>query len=136
MLNKIKMRPKLIGLFLLVGLVPLIVVAMFSLFKSQGSLMDQAYNNLSAVHRTKDVQIEDYFHERQENLHVLIENVATLEENAFDELAAVQSLKAKQVHDYFETEHSVVHSIKDNPTTVEAILAFEPAVDPEEGGGV
>ena len=136
MLNKIKMRPKLIGLFLLVGLVPLIVVAMFSLFKSQGSLMDQAYNNLSAVHRTKDVQIEDYFHERQENLHVLIENVATLEENAFDELAAVQSLKAKQVHDYFETEHSVVHSIKDNPTTVEAILAFEAAVDAEEGGGL
>ena len=136
MLNKIKMRPKLIGLFLLVGLVPLVVVAVFSLFKSQNSLMDQAYNNLNAVHRTKDVQIEDYFHERQENLSVLVENVATMEENAYDELAAVQALKVKQIHDYFDTEHSIVHSIKDNPTTVDAILAFDAAVDAEEGGGL
>ena len=45
-LNNIKMKPKLIALFLLVGLVPLIVVALFSMIQAQDALMDQAYNNL------------------------------------------------------------------------------------------
>ncbi len=136
MLNKIKMKPKLIGLFLAVGLVPLIVVAVFSLIRSQNSLMDQAYNNLQAIHQTKKLEVEDYYHERKENINVLVEVVATLQENAYDELAAVQTLKAKQVHDYFDTEHSMVHSIKNNPTTAEALQAFAGAVGAEEGGGM
>ncbi len=136
MLNKIKMKPKLIGLFLLVGLVPLIIVAVFSLIRSQNSLMDQAYNNLQAVHQTKQVQIEKYFSERQGDLEVLVETVATLRQNAFDELAAVQAMKANQVYDYFETEYGVVHSNKDNPTTWQAIQAFERAVEAEDGGGM
>jgi len=38
------MRPKLIGFFLIIGLVPLIAVAIFSLVRAQDALNTEAYN--------------------------------------------------------------------------------------------
>ena len=60
-LDNLAMKPKLIGLFLAVGLIPLIIVAVFSLYRAQNALTKQAYNNLEAVHEIKRHQIGMYF---------------------------------------------------------------------------
>jgi methyl-accepting chemotaxis protein len=73
-LNNIKMRPKLIGLFLLVGLVPLGVVAVFSMARAQSVLTDQAYQELETVQTIRKAQIESYFETTKGELHAVKDN--------------------------------------------------------------
>ncbi|MCP4536576.1 MAG: HAMP domain-containing protein [Chloroflexi bacterium] len=101
-LNNIKMKPKLIGLFLIVGLVPLVAVAAFSMFRAQDALQTQAYNNLEAVHEIKRYQINTYFEEREGDMGVLVETVASLQQDAFSKLAAVQNLKKTEAERYLQ----------------------------------
>ncbi len=85
-LGNIKIKPKLIILFLIVGLIPLVIIAGFSMLRAQGALTEQAYNNLEAVHEIKRYQIDTYFQERQGDMGVLVETVASLRQDAFDKL--------------------------------------------------
>ncbi len=101
-LNNIKMRPKLIGLFLIVGLVPLIAVAAFSMVKARDALQEQVYNNMEAVHEIKRYQINTYFQERQGDMGVLVKAVASLRQDAFDKLNAVQELKKAETAEYLQ----------------------------------
>jgi len=130
-LNNIKMKPKLIGLFLIVGLIPLIVVAVFSMTRAQSALMDQAYGNLEAVHETKKHQITTYFAEREGDMGVLVETVSTLRNETFGKLEALLVTRKNEIKRYFETLTNQVHALKDNPTTVQAIVQFEDAFEAE-----
>ncbi len=130
-LNNIKMRPKLIGLFLIVGLVPLIAVAAFSMLKAQDALQEQAYHNLEAVHEIKRYQINTYFQERQGDMGVLVETVSTLRQNAFDKLEALLTARKNEIERYFETATNNLSILKDNPTTVRAIEELKDAFEAE-----
>lgn len=48
-LKNIKMKPKLIGIFLLVGLIPLICVGWWSGHLAKKSLMEKSYGQLEAM---------------------------------------------------------------------------------------
>ncbi len=63
--KNVKMKPKLIGLFLLVGVIPLALVGFWSAIQSTKSLMDQSFNQLTAIREIKKIQIEKYFAERE-----------------------------------------------------------------------
>lgn len=82
-LKNVKMKPKLIGLFLLVGVIPLALVAFWSATQSTKSLMDESFNKLTAIREIKKTQIEKYFGEREGDMGVLIETVSTLRKEAF-----------------------------------------------------
>ena len=72
MLSNMKMKPKLIALFLLVGITPLVLVAWIALSQATGAL-DQAnstaaralekqvFEQLTAIRQNKKVAIESYF---------------------------------------------------------------------------
>ncbi len=88
-LQNIKMKTKLIGLFLLVGIVPLAVASFVSYESantsldeaaqlSEESLARQSFNQLVGLHDVKKTQIEAYFAERQGDMHVLVANVDML----------------------------------------------------------
>ncbi|MEE8391030.1 MAG: cache domain-containing protein, partial [Anaerolineae bacterium] len=132
-LNNIKMKPKLIGLFLLVGLIPLIVVAAFSMLRAQDALTTQAYNNLQAVHEIKKYQINTYFQERQGDVGVLVETVSTLREETFDKLDALLTARKAEIERYFEMATANLSVLYANPTTVQAIEEFEDAFDAARG---
>ncbi|MCE1246484.1 MAG: methyl-accepting chemotaxis protein [Firmicutes bacterium] len=77
-LRDIKIKPKLIGLFLLVGLLPLIIVGLRSAQLAKESLMQKAFDQLETVRTIKDNQIEKYFREREGDMGVLSETVKTM----------------------------------------------------------
>ena len=52
-LKDINMKPKLIMLFLLVGIVPLVFVSFWSSRMTSNALMDQSYNQLTAIRELK-----------------------------------------------------------------------------------
>ncbi|MBF0614139.1 MAG: HAMP domain-containing protein [Magnetococcales bacterium] len=70
-LADIKMRPKLLGLFLLVGLLPLATAGWYATSQAEKNIMQQAFNQLNAVQGIKKTQIEKYMAERFGDLNVL-----------------------------------------------------------------
>ncbi|MFW6373624.1 MAG: hypothetical protein ACOC3W_07990 [Thermodesulfobacteriota bacterium] len=52
------MKPKLIGLFLLTGLIPLVVVGVWSSILGTDALMEKSYEELRALREIKKGQIE------------------------------------------------------------------------------
>ncbi len=103
-LSNVKMKPKLITLFLLVGIIPLAICAWFSYGNANSALQDaqnesgqalkkQTFDQLVALRDVKKRQIEQYFGERQGDMGVLTETVATLREEAFKKLTAIREIK-------------------------------------------
>jgi methyl-accepting chemotaxis protein len=86
-LNDIKMKPKLIGLFLIAGLVPLLFVGWWSINLSTKALDKAAFNQLVAIRDIKKSQIATFFKERVGDAKVLANNPFTIK--AFKELDAI-----------------------------------------------
>jgi methyl-accepting chemotaxis protein len=133
LLNNIKMKPKLISLFLLVGLIPLIAIGLISVLNAEAALMTQANNNLEAVHEIKRDQITKYAAERQGDMGVLVKTVDTLREETFSKLEALLATKTGELTRYFDSLAAEIRVLKDNPTTLEAMERFEAAFEAEGG---
>ncbi|MBF0317779.1 MAG: hypothetical protein HQL04_06350, partial [Nitrospirae bacterium] len=58
---KIKLRTKLIILFLLLGLVPFIIIGSYSYVKASRSIRQSVTNQLTFIRETKKEQIEEHF---------------------------------------------------------------------------
>ncbi len=101
-INNVKIKTRLIVLFLLVGLIPLSIVAWFSSHSATNALMKNSYNQLESVRGIKKAQIEKFFAERQGDLGVVKEIVNTLRHEAFTKLEAQHDLKTTMLKDYFE----------------------------------
>ncbi len=84
MFKNMKIGPKLIALFLAVGILPVLVIAIFSYNVASDGLTKQGYNQLDAVRSIKKGQIERYFFERKGDMGVLVETVKALRQEAFD----------------------------------------------------
>lgn len=101
MLKNMKLGPKLIAVFLLVGSIPLAVLGTVSLIESSNALSNQAFGQLSSVRAIKKSQVETYFEDRKHDMDVLLETVETLYQEAFSKLESVQELKRAQIADLF-----------------------------------
>ncbi|MBI9079650.1 MAG: methyl-accepting chemotaxis protein [Pseudodesulfovibrio sp.] len=98
----INMKPKLIGLFMLIGLVPLILAGWWSVRIASNALMENSYAQLEGVRGIKKKQIESFFGERKGDIGVLVETVSTLRTESMSKLEALSSLKAIQIEKFFE----------------------------------
>ncbi len=102
-LKDIKMKPKLTGMFLIVGLIPLVIAGWYSSKLASDSLMEKSFGQLEAVRGIKKAQIEKFFGEREGDMGVLMDTVATLKQDAYQKLEAIQELKKVQVEEVFES---------------------------------
>ncbi len=124
-LADIRMRPKLIGLFLLVGLIPLAIVGWVASQNSGEALLGQAFNQLRSVREIKKVQIQKYFEERQGDMGVLVETVNTLRQEAFRKLTAISSIKRTQIGGYLDSIKEDVQLLAENHMMIDGLEAFE-----------
>ncbi|MGR3296089.1 MAG: methyl-accepting chemotaxis protein, partial [Candidatus Bathyanammoxibius sp.] len=132
-LKDVKMKPKLIGLFLAVGIIPLALVGFWSATQSTKSLTDQSFNQLTAIREIKKSQIEKYFAEREGDMGVLIETVGTLRKESFDKLLAIQVSKKVQIERFFAERQGDALVLADNPFIHQAFKDLDAAF--EAGGG-
>ena len=132
-LNDIKMRPKLLGLFLLVGLIPLAIIGWYSQKSAGDALMHASFNQLKSVQQIKKTQIENYFKERQGDMGVLVETVNTLRMEAFRKLKAIQELKKTTLIEYIRTMKEQLKVLKDDAFVQNALRKFNHAF--EAAGG-
>jgi methyl-accepting chemotaxis protein len=72
--KNVKIGNKLVILFILAALIPIIVVGLISSSLSEKALMKAAYSQLEAITEIKKVQIETFFGERIGDVNVLADN--------------------------------------------------------------
>lgn len=128
-LKNIRMRPKLISMFLLIGLIPLMFVGWWGIREATDSLMSKSYDQLDAVREIKKIQIERFFDERKGDMAVLVETVSTIRKGAFEKLGAIQDLKKTQITDYFKTMKNQLRILKDDPYVAIALTEFNEAFE-------
>ena len=124
-LKDIRMKKKLVVLFLVAGLVPLAVVGLWSSRLSSKSLMKQAFNQLTSVRELKHGEISNYFRETEHGMDVLVETVGALRKEAFRKLEAVQQMKKNQLALFFDGCRSDAKTLADTPFIEEAIKTLD-----------
>jgi len=140
----LSMKIQLIVFFLAVGVIPLAVAAWLSysgadnaLTTSEGqasdSLQKQTFAQLVALRDVKKNQIEQYFSEREGDMGVLVETVATLREEAFGKLTAVREIKKNQIENFFAERIANAEVLARDPFIIEAFKELDGAFD--SGGG-
>lgn len=113
-MKNIRMRPKLILVLLVVGLVPLAVIGIYSSSLASAALRDNAFNQLEAVRDIKLRQVETYFSEREGDLAVLLNMVSVTQEAAFEQLRALQDNQAIAVETYFADNPDAITNLVSN----------------------
>ncbi len=126
-LKDVKMKPKLLGLFLGVGIVPIIIVGWWSANTATNALMEKSYDKLEAVRGIKKAQIEKYFAEREGDMGVLIETVGTLRAESFAKLVSLREIKKEYIRDYFKIREQLMFDVQKNLRFTSAVKPFTAA---------
>lgn len=93
-------KTRLLLSFMLIGLVPAGVIALFSLFTASTTLEQQAYNQLTSIKQIKHTQLTDYFDARKADLEILVSEWQTAHaQTKAQSLARV----AQEHHAFFQT---------------------------------
>ncbi|MCP4630374.1 MAG: methyl-accepting chemotaxis protein [bacterium] len=100
-LKNIKMKPKLIGLFLIVGILPLAIVGGWAASLATDALMEKSFGQLDSVRGIKKAQVEKFFGERQGDMGVLMKTVGTLRQESIAKLVSIRELQKQQLDLYF-----------------------------------
>ncbi|MBN2294004.1 MAG: HAMP domain-containing protein [Pirellulales bacterium] len=136
----LSMKIQLIVFFLAVGVIPLAIAACLSYYGADGaltkaeeqsseSLEKQTFDQLVALRDVKKNQIEKYFSERQGDMGVLVETVATFREEAFDKLTAIREVKRQAVARYFQTINDQIITFSEDKMIIEAMKEFRDAFE-------
>ena len=96
-INRMKLGPKMIALFLLVGLVPMLVVAVFSYSIAQGNLTNIINDKLSLYGEQKISQLEKWFLSNKQSI-----GAAVVSQNIY------QSLISYRTNDGWQARNSQV----------------------------
>ena len=121
---------KLITLFLLVGVLPAGIIGGIALYTASEDMKDEkkvTFGTLTAVRDVKKAQIETYFAEREGDMHVLTETVATLRAEAFNKLTAVRAIKKTQIESYFHDRLGLMTDVQKNLRFTEGVSDFATA---------
>ena len=133
-LKNVKMKPKLISLFMIVGIIPLVIVGWWASRLATEALMEKSFGQLESVRGIKKAQIESFFGERQGDMGVLMETVGTLRQEALSKLMAVRQIKKNQIETFFGERMGDAQVLANNPYTLRALKDLQAAFN--AGGGV
>jgi len=123
-IKNIRLKPKLIGLFLLIGIIPMAIGGWWAGHLASSALTEQAFNKLAAVRVIRESQVKKLFDGRKADISGLVESVDVLQQKAFEQLNAVQDLKAVQMKAFFRNLENEVVAL----STSEDVLRFYSAL--------
>ena len=126
-LKNLKIGPKLIAAFLLIGIVPFAVIGLVALNRASEGLSKQAFHQLEGVRGIKEAQIEAFFAERKSDMGMLMETVDTLRSEAISRMSAIRESKKASVVRYFETIKEQVLTLSEDRMIVDAMGGFNVA---------
>jgi signal transduction histidine kinase/DNA-binding response OmpR family regulator len=130
--RNMKIRTKLLVVAIAIGFTPVIIIGGVALFESRNALSNQAFAHLESVRELKKTQLEAFFIERKNDMHVLLDMVANLKQNAIQKLQAVQHNQKLQLEWYFQERLHDAHTLSKNHSLAEAVAKFHSVIHTEE----
>ncbi|WYD79680.1 MAG: methyl-accepting chemotaxis protein [Candidatus Electrothrix gigas] len=129
------LRGKLVVIMLLVGMLPFLASALIDQFQAGKALESRADDQLASIREMKKNQIANYLDERQGDMEVLSNLVASLRAEALRKLSAIQTIKIQSMQRYFEKRRADVEVVRHSLTTISAIQELQESFK-EEGSRV
>ncbi|MCI5118007.1 MAG: hypothetical protein D3913_08615, partial [Candidatus Electrothrix sp. LOE1_4_5] len=129
------LRGKLVVIMLLVGMLPFLASALIDQFQAGKALESRADDQLASIREMKKNQIANYLEERQGDMGVLSNLVASLRAEALRKLNAIQTIKIQSLQRYFEKRRADVEVVRHSLTTISAIQELQESFK-EEGSRV
>ena len=110
MFKNMKIGTKLSVAFLAITLI-FIAAGVLFLFESKDALSQAAFKQLESSRADKRAQVEDFFAEREGDMHVLLDTVALYRQTAFQKLQAIRDNQKSQLEQYFQERLSDITKI-------------------------
>ena len=120
-LKNVKIKPKLIGAFLIVGLLPLLIAVFILLRHSEAYLMDKSFEELKAVKTIKTNQIIDCFEKCAQDIDVLTQSTDII--NAYKDFRDFHDLNnvgprdsfplTEEYYEIYDRHNKFLHHIVD-----------------------
>ena len=121
----IRMAPKLIGLFLAVGLLPMMLLSWLAWNHAREDLLTEAFDQLESIREIKKEQIRNYVEERWHDLRAAASISKIMRNEAFKKLALIQNNKKHEIEHLFKMFQRQLHTVKDAPFIHQALVDFE-----------
>ncbi len=128
-LKDIKMRPKLLGLFVLTGIIPLAILGVWCSILVRSALITRSNDQLEAVREIKKAQIQQFFDTREGDVEILVETVKALQHNAYQRIETVQELKKAYIEDYVSDLQEDLRLLSHDPLILDAVSDFAQVLD-------
>lgn len=132
-LNDIRIKPKLISLFLLVGLLPVIIIGWYSAQKAETALFNGSFNQLLAVRDIKKNQLTEYFDSTVGNIDSLEKTILNVVQAGDDKMDAISSIKKAQLESYFAERFADINVLASNEEVIDALSSFSTEVESSSG---
>ncbi|MDM8558339.1 methyl-accepting chemotaxis protein [Candidatus Parabeggiatoa sp. HSG14] len=131
MLKNMKIGTKLAIAFLMIAFIFIIAGVVF-LLESQYALSESAFRQLESTRANKKAQVNAFFAERKNDMHMLVETVALFRQNTFQKLESVRESKKFQLEQYFHERLNDVTLASQSVSILQALSQFEAAVKDKE----
>ncbi len=132
-LNNIRIKPKLISLFLLVGLLPILIVGWYSQQKAETALLNGSFNQLMAVRDIKKSQLDEYMTSLVHSVDSLEKTVLNVIQRGHVKMSAIGQIKKSQLETYFKERFGDVGVLATNDEVIEALNRFTEEVESNDG---
>jgi len=130
--NDIKMQPKLMSLFLMVGVLPLVFVGWWSSQLVDEALLKSARDHLESVREIKKNQVEKHFERARRDSLQITHTISLTLKQAQKQLQLIQRKQKNEIEHYFRERLGDIKVLSTNPDVILALIEFCNAF--EEGG--
>ncbi len=132
----VKLSTKLMATYLLVGIIPVIAVAVIFYYMSSNALTDvqgkgidavskASYGSLISLREIKDSEVKDYFTGLKKEMGALVDTVQGLRQEAFSKLESIQNLKKLSIERLFSRMREDVISLSKSRDFEQAFADFK-----------
>lgn len=123
-LNNIKMQPKLIILFLSVGLLPLFFVGWWSSQLAHEGLLTNARHHLESVREIKKNQVEKHFEDARRDIVQITHTIGLMIKQAKEQLQLLQRKQKNEIEYFFRERLGDIKVLSTNPDVILALTGF------------
>ncbi len=124
-----KISYKILVTLLLVGIIPALLIAVFSLGSATTSLREAQYSKLDNMRLNKEKQIDNLFASYINNLETITDIVSTYRDEGFDHLESLHKEKEKKINEYFDKIQEEISFLSESPELTNVRLALDKQKD-------
>lgn len=124
MLRNMKFVTKLALAFFSIAFI-FFIASSFFLMESRHALSTAAFNQLESIRADKKARVEDFFAERESDMHVLLNIINFFQQNAFQQVETIKNNKKSQLEQYFQERLYDITIVSQSLTIAEALQQFD-----------